>query len=124
MKARDIMNTRVTAATPRAVARDLALQLLSGMYSGLPVVDSKSKVVGVVTEFDLLNAIRQGRDMQTTKADEIMTKPAICVREDEDIEIIAGPQDRIIGDPFHSRAILLYAIFHLLVQSGYRLWIL
>jgi CBS domain-containing protein len=86
MKARDIMNTRVTAATPRAVARDLALQLLSGMYSGLPVVDSKSKVVGVVTEFDLLNAIRQGRDMQTTKADEIMTKPAICVREDEDID--------------------------------------
>jgi CBS domain-containing protein len=88
MKARDIMNTRVTAATPRAVARDLALQLLSGMYSGLPVVDSKSKVVGVVTEFDLLNAVRQGKDMQTTKADEIMTKPAICAQEDDDLDVI------------------------------------
>lgn len=88
MKARDIMNTRVTAATPRAVARDLALQLLSGMYSGLPVVDAKSKVVGVVTEFDLLTAIRQGRDLQTTKADEIMTKPAICVQEDEDLDAV------------------------------------
>ena len=41
MKARDVMNSRVTAATPRAVGRDLALQLLSGMYSGLPVVDGK-----------------------------------------------------------------------------------
>ena len=88
MKARDIMNTRVTAATPRAVARDLALQLLSGMYSGLPVVDSKSQVVGVVTEFDLLNAIRQGKDLQTTKADEIMSKPPICAHEDEDIEAV------------------------------------
>jgi CBS domain-containing protein len=84
------MNARVTAATPRAVARDLALQLLSGMYSGLPVVDSKSKVVGVVTEFDLLAAIRQGKDLQTTKADEIMTKPAICVREDDDLDVIIG----------------------------------
>jgi CBS domain-containing protein len=88
MKARDIMNTRVTAATPRAVARDLALQLLSGMYSGLPVIDSKSKVIGVVTEFDLLNAVRQGKDMQTTKADEIMTKPAVCAQEDEDLDMI------------------------------------
>jgi len=55
MKARDVMNSRVTAATPRAVGRDLALQMLSGMYSGLPVIDGKGKVLGVVTEFDLLN---------------------------------------------------------------------
>jgi hypothetical protein len=32
MKARDVMNRRVTAATPRAIGRDLALQFLSGMY--------------------------------------------------------------------------------------------
>ena len=86
MKARDVMNSRVTAATPRAVGRDLALQLLSGMYSGLPVIDAKGKVLGVVTEFDLLNAIRNGRDLQTIKAEEIMTQPAICAREDEDLD--------------------------------------
>jgi CBS domain-containing protein len=82
------MNSRVTAATPRAVGRDLALQLLSGMYSGLPVVDGKGKVLGVVTEFDLLNAVRNGRDLQTIKAEEIMTQPAVCVREDEDLDAI------------------------------------
>lgn len=86
MKARDVMNSRVTAATPRAVGRDLALQLLSGMYSGLPVIDGKGKVLGVVTEFDLLNAIRNGRDLQTIKAEDIMTQPAICAREDEDLD--------------------------------------
>jgi CBS domain-containing protein len=88
MKARDVMNTRVTAATPRAIGRDLALQLLSGMYSGLPVVDSKRKVIGVVTEFDLLQAIHEGRDLQTTKAEEIMSKPVICAQEDEEIDSV------------------------------------
>lgn len=62
LKARDVMNTRVTAATPRAIGWDLAPSALSGMYSGLPVVDSKRKVIGVVAEFDLLQAIHEGRD--------------------------------------------------------------
>jgi CBS domain-containing protein len=105
MKARDVMNTRVTAATPRAIGRDLALQLLSGMYSGLPVVDSKRKVIGVVTEFDLLQAIHEGRDLQTTKAEEIMSKPVICAQEDEEIDsVIAKMTEKniirlpIVGD--------------------------
>jgi len=90
MKAREVMNTRVTAATPRAIGRDLALQLLSGMYSGLPVIDPKGKVVGVVTEFDLLQAIHEGKDLQTTKAEELMTKPVVCVQEDEEIDAVIG----------------------------------
>ncbi|MBI3795572.1 MAG: CBS domain-containing protein [Deltaproteobacteria bacterium] len=88
MKARDVMNRRVTAATPHAIGRDLALQLLSGMYSGLPVVDAQGTVIGVVTEFDLLNAVREGKDLQTVKAAEIMGRPAVCVEEDETIDAV------------------------------------
>jgi CBS domain-containing protein len=88
MKARDVMNKRVTAATPRAIGRDLAQQLLSGMYSGLPVVDANGAVIGVVTEFDLLNAIREGRDLQTVKAEEIMGRPAVCVEENDPVESV------------------------------------
>ena len=86
MKARNVMNRRVTAATPRAIGRDLALQLLSGMYSGLPVVDEKGVVIGVVTEFDLLKAMHQGKDLQTVKAEDIMSKPPVCVQEENSIE--------------------------------------
>ena len=69
LKARDVMNTRVMAATRRAVGRDLALQLMGGMYSGLPVVDERDgQIIGVVTEFDLLKAVRDGRDLQSVKA--------------------------------------------------------
>ncbi|MCS6927121.1 MAG: CBS domain-containing protein [Candidatus Binatia bacterium] len=88
MKARDVMNRRVTAATPRAIGRDLALQLLSGMYSGLPVISADGKVIGVVTEFDLLRAIQEGKDMQTVRAEEIMGQPPVCVEEDEPIEAV------------------------------------
>ncbi|HEY7559854.1 MAG TPA: CBS domain-containing protein [Candidatus Binatia bacterium] len=88
MKAREVMNSRVTAATPRAIGRDLALQLLSGMYSGLPVVDAKGKILGVVTEFDLLRAIHEGRDLQTVKAEEIMSKQVVCAQEEEDIDAV------------------------------------
>ena len=88
MKARDVMNRRVTAATPHAIGRDLALQLLSGMYSGLPVVDANGTVIGVVTEFDLLEAVREGKDLQTVKAAEIMGRPPVCVEEDEPIDAV------------------------------------
>ncbi len=88
MTARDVMNKRVTAATPRAIGRDLALQLLSGMYSGLPVVDAAGKVIGVVTEFDLLKAVQDGKDMQTVRAEEIMGRPPVCVEEDEPLDAV------------------------------------
>lgn len=88
MKARDVMNTRVTAATPRAIGRDLAQQLLSGMYSGLPVVDANNHVLGVVTEFDLLKAIQDGKNMQTVTATEVMGRPAVCVEEDDEIAMV------------------------------------
>src|SRR4051794_587887 len=88
MKAQDVMNRRVTAATTHAIGRDLALQLLSGMYSGLPVVDAHGTVIGVVTEFDLLKAVQDGKDLQTVKAQEIMGRPPVCVEEDEAIDAV------------------------------------
>ncbi len=87
MLAKEIMNKIVTAATKKTNGRDLAVKLLSGMYSGLPVVDD-SKVVGVVTEFDLLKAVHGGKDLQHIFADDIMTKEPICVEEETSVEEI------------------------------------
>lgn len=86
LKARDVMNTKVTAATRRAVGRDLALQMMSGLYSGLPVVEQGGEVIGVVTELDLLRAALEGKDLQSVKAEDIMGLPVLCVNEDASIE--------------------------------------
>jgi CBS domain-containing protein len=88
LKARHVMNRRVTAATPRAIGRDLALQLLSEMHSGLRVVDGRGKVIGVVTEFDLLRAVHEGKDLQTVKAEEIMSRTVVCARENDALDDI------------------------------------
>ena len=89
MKAREVMNPRVMAATRRAVGRDLALQVLSGQYSGLPVVDERDgQVIGVVTEFDLLKAILEGKDLNSIKAEDIMNPVPLCVDEDTSVEEI------------------------------------
>jgi CBS domain-containing protein len=88
LKARHVMNRQVTAATPRAIGRDLALQLLSGMHSGLPVVDGRGKVIGVVTEFDLLRAVHEGKDLQTVKAEEIMSRTVVCAQENDALDDI------------------------------------
>jgi CBS domain-containing protein len=85
--AREIMNKIVTAATVKTNGRDLAVKLLSGMYSGLPVVD-EGKVVGVVTEFDLLKAVKEGKDLQHIFAEDIMTKDPICVEEETSVKEI------------------------------------
>ena len=86
MVAKDIMNKIVTAAKKNTIGRDLVIKLLSGMYSGLPVVDDKGKVVGVVSEFDLLKAIRDGKALEQVKAEDIMSKNPICVSENTPVE--------------------------------------
>ncbi|MDL1937354.1 CBS domain-containing protein [Candidatus Brocadia sp. AMX2] len=90
MVAKDIMNKIVTAAKRKTIGRDLAVKLLSGMYSGLPVVDDDGKVVGVVSEFDLLKVIRTGKSLEQVT---VMTKHNIIrvpvVRNDTLVGVIS-----------------------------------
>ena len=88
MVAKDIMNKIVTAAKKNTIGRDLAIKLLSGMYSGLPVVDDKGKVVGVVSEFDLLKALKEGKKLEQVTAGDIMSKKPICVTENTTVDEI------------------------------------
>ena len=54
LKARDIMTTDVVTVTPQTGVRELAALLLERHISGAPVVDEAGKVLGVVTERDLV----------------------------------------------------------------------
>ena len=85
--ARDFMTPRVITASRETNGQVLARQLLSGLFSGLPVIDPNGEVVGVVTEFDLLKAFREGKDLQFIKAEDIMTVPPLCIHEDTTLEV-------------------------------------
>jgi predicted transcriptional regulator len=80
--AKEIMTRPVVSAKKNASVRDIALQLLSGLYSGMTVTDDDGRVVGIVTEFDLLDQIRQERDLSQLTAEDIMTRDVITVDVD------------------------------------------
>ncbi|MGE4558767.1 MAG: CBS domain-containing protein [Desulfobulbus sp.] len=54
LKARDIMTKDVVTVHPQTTVRALAALLLERKISGVPVVDEAGKVLGVVTESDLI----------------------------------------------------------------------
>ena len=56
LKAVDIMITPVMSTSKTTSAKDVASCLLSGIYDGMPITDEDRKVIGVITEIDLLEA--------------------------------------------------------------------
>jgi len=69
----------VVAARKNAPSRDVVLQVLNGFYSGMPVTDDEGKVIGVVTELDILNAVLTGKELVKITAGDIMTSDPITV---------------------------------------------
>ena len=86
LKAKDIMARPVVSARKNASARDIALQLLSGLYSGMPVTDDDGQVIGVVTEFDLLEQIQKGKELARLIAEDIMSKKPAAADIEASIE--------------------------------------
>lgn len=79
MKAREIMMRPVIAANKTTWVRDVAMQMLIGGFSGMPVAERDGELVGVVTEFDVIRAIRRGRSPEKTTVEEIMSDEVISV---------------------------------------------
>lgn len=86
MKARDIMGRPVVAAAKTTTARDVAIQMLMGGFSGMPITERSGVIVGIVTEFDIIHAIRQGMKVETVTAEEIMTRDVATVDVNDPVE--------------------------------------
>jgi CBS domain-containing protein len=101
MKASDIMNTPIVGASPDASAREVALYMLLGGFSGVPIMELGGEVVGIVTELDLLRAIRAGRSLEQTLVSEIMTRGVVTVEASTPVEEIMAILDseRILRVP-------------------------
>ena len=81
LRASDIMIRPVVSARKNASARDVALQVLTGLYSGMPVTDETGRVIGVITELDLLEAVLKGKELVRITAGDIMSKEVITANE-------------------------------------------
>jgi len=81
IKARDLMQTRIVAVTRQYSARDLSILIHSGTFSGVPVIEPGNHLVGMVTEFDVLKALVDGKDLHMLKAEDVMTPHPVTVEE-------------------------------------------
>jgi CBS-domain-containing membrane protein len=98
---RDVMSTHVIAVRQRASFKDMAAMLRNMRVSAFPVIDDDNKVIGVVSETDLLtkealegtvprtlqSLARQRVQSQVTgvTAADLMSKPAVTIGPDEPV---------------------------------------
>ncbi len=78
--ARDLMSRHVTHVSPETTLAALASRMLEGPFGGLPVVDADSRVVGFVSETDLMGALLR-RERPEVHARALMTSPALVLDE-------------------------------------------
>ncbi|MEW2418720.1 CBS domain-containing protein [Streptomyces sp. NPDC046866] len=94
----DVMTTQVIAVTPTTGFKDIAAAMERWKVTALPVIEGEGRVVGVVSEADLLpkeefHAHRPGLIEQmrrlgdtakagSTRAEDLMTAPAVTIRPD------------------------------------------
>jgi len=60
----------------------LAEAMTDGGFGSVPILEKDHKVIGIVSEYDLLKAIMEGKELAKVTAREIMTKNPITVNQD------------------------------------------
>jgi len=113
LKAKDIMTKDVITVRPDATVEELARLLMEHKISGVPVVNEEKKIIGIVTENDLIRknkrfhiptvirifdayillgsgkAEEEIRKMAATTVDEICTKKVVSIKAETSLEDIA-----------------------------------
>ncbi len=84
VSARDIMSKEVVSTRPSCKVEEVTRVLYFHGISGLPVIDDAKRVIGMVTEADIL-----GRRTGQETVEDIMSAPAFTISEETPLEEIA-----------------------------------
>lgn len=82
MIAKNIMTRDIITVTPTMTVKNLAMTLIKNQISGAPVSSRDGKIVGIVSEADIV--AKKGKDVKA-----IMSKKIISVTEETPVEEIA-----------------------------------
>lgn len=92
-----LMQDAVFTCTPRTDALTIGRLMTKQNFGGLPVVGDDGTLLGLVTEYDLLQAMIDGRDLRKVFASEIMTTAPLTAREEMLLDEVANLfQDRYV----------------------------
>ena len=92
MKVADIMQTRIETIGPDDTIADAVTTLADQHISGLPVVEGRNRLIGVISMTDVLQLLSEALDresgaavLDTTAVKEIMTAKPVTVDPDTDV---------------------------------------
>ncbi|MFL6475154.1 MAG: CBS domain-containing protein [Nitrososphaera sp.] len=89
------MSVDIIAATENVTAIEVATRIVLGAINGMPVIGKDDgKLLGVVTTIDILRAIKNGRDLTTIIAKELMSPDPLSVKEDTEVNEIIDIMDK------------------------------
>jgi CBS domain-containing protein len=86
---RQLMQDAVTSCTPRTDVSTIASMMTRRNFGSLPVVEQDGTLVGIVTDYDLLQAMIEGRDLRNISAMGIMSTVPVTVTEDQTLAQVA-----------------------------------
>jgi CBS domain-containing protein len=92
MKVADLMKTSLKTIGPEDTVADAVVTLAEDHVSGLPVVDPRNRLIGVISTTDVLQLLAEanepedrGRVLDQTLVREIMTARPVTVDPDSDV---------------------------------------
>jgi CBS domain-containing protein len=80
----DLMEKNVRSGHKEIQAEVLASEMMEG-FGSVPIIDQAGRLVGIVSEFDLLNVLRKGKKLHETTAGEIMSPHPVSVTQNTDV---------------------------------------
>lgn len=79
LKAEQFMQDAVYFYSVNATCEQVTREMTAGGFGSVPVVNDERRIVGIVTEFDLLKAIMDGKALSEIKAGDVMTQNPLTV---------------------------------------------
>lgn len=76
MQARDIMTRNLITVAPGAPLSEAIRKMVEARVSGLPVIDAKGRLVGILTEGDLLRRVELATDRPRSRWQNFLLGPA------------------------------------------------
>ena len=88
MKVKDVPPGRLLSVEPQTSLADVAKRMRREDADSVAVM-SEGRLLGIITERDLVRAIADGVDPQQAKADVIMSADPATVTADEEVAVVA-----------------------------------
>jgi CBS domain-containing protein len=94
VKVRDLPPGPLLSVEPETALAEVARQMRTGDSDSVAVM-SQGRLVGIITERDLVRAIADGIDPHVVRADVVMTADPATVDADEDVAMVAVKMMRL-----------------------------